>query len=78
MDRATSVPVDTRISWGAPEHTPNSFTTYPPSATPAAVVPSRVGVAWGERREERAGRKGLRGREGEDRREQGGRIEREG
>jgi hypothetical protein len=38
------------MSWGAPEHTPNSFTTYPPSATPAAVVPSRVGVAW-ERRE---------------------------
>jgi hypothetical protein len=65
MDRATSVPVDTRISWGAPGHTPNSFTTYPPSATPAAVVPSRVGVAWGERREERAGREGEGGREKE-------------
>lgn len=72
MDRATSVPVDTRISWGAPGHTPNSFTTYPPSATPAAVVPSRVGVAWGERREERAGR------EGEGRRERKEGIEREG
>lgn len=78
MDRATSVPVDTRISWGAPGHTPNSFTTYPPSATPAAVVPSRVGVAWGERRKERAGRKGLRGREGGRRKERKEGIEREG
>jgi hypothetical protein len=51
MDSATSVPVETRMSWGAPGHTPNSFTTYPPSATPAAVVPSRVGVAWGEMRD---------------------------